>query len=498
MKTSFPLLALAIASAAVSAAPESPEVPPAQASEAEVPPGYVAEIAARDLAYPTSIEFGADGVMYVAEAGYSYGDSSAVPRILEYGTASAEPREFASQGLVGPINDLLWYDNQLYVSHRGKISVVEKGKVEDLITGLPSDGDHHNNQLTAGPDGKIYFGQGTYTNSGVVGPDNYKMGWLADHPEAHDIPARPVTFKSRVFESPNPLKQGEQTARTLPFHAFNEAAEELALEGNVKASGTILRMNPDGSDLEVYAWGLRNPYGVLWLPDGRLLASENGMDVRGSRPVANDKEDLYLIKEGAWYGWPDYASGIPVTDPRFKPEGKPAPEFIMAEHPPVEKPLMTFPEHSAVAKMAWSDDESFGKAGHLFVAFFGHMTPMTGHTDKHGGHRVASIDLKTGKVETFFGKKGHGHGDHHGGEKAGGHQAGSGGGETATSGPRRLLDVEFGPDGALYIVDFGTIVVKEGEVVPVKGTGLVWKVSRGSSEAASQEEPPEGHAEHEH
>lgn len=30
-----------------------------------------------------------------------------------------------------------------------------------------------------------------------------------------------------------------------------------------KASGTILRMNPDGSGLEVYAWGLRNPFGVM-------------------------------------------------------------------------------------------------------------------------------------------------------------------------------------------------------------------------------------------
>lgn len=46
------------------------------------------------------------------------------------------------------------------------------GTKEDIISGLPSQGDHHNIQVIFGRDGKMYFGQGTATNSGVVGLDN--------------------------------------------------------------------------------------------------------------------------------------------------------------------------------------------------------------------------------------------------------------------------------------------------------------------------------------
>lgn len=53
----------------------------------------------------------------------------------------------------------------------------------------------------------------------------------------------------------------------------------------------------------MYAWGIRNPYGVNLSPDEVLYATENGFDVRGSRPIGNDREDLYVIKQGAWYGW---------------------------------------------------------------------------------------------------------------------------------------------------------------------------------------------------
>lgn len=46
------------------------------------------------------------------------------------------------------------------------------GRVKDLVTGLPSYGDHFNAKLSIGPDGKLYVGVGTATNSGVVGLDN--------------------------------------------------------------------------------------------------------------------------------------------------------------------------------------------------------------------------------------------------------------------------------------------------------------------------------------
>lgn len=484
--------------------PKPPEVPPPVASAAQVPAGFRAEVLVSDLTYPTSIEADDGGNLFVAEAGYSYGDPDAKPRILRI-TPAGEITSFATEGLHGPINDLLWHKGDLYVSHRGRISVVkEGGRIRDLVTGLPSGGDHHNNQMTVGPDGKLYFGQGTVTNSGVVGPDNAHMGWLRKDPNLHDVPAETIRVKAKAFESSNPLRTGSTTAHTMPFKPFNSGDEKkTTIEGNTKASGTILRMDLDGRNLEVYAWGLRNPYGVLWSNDGKLYATENGLDIRGSRPIANDKEDLYIIKEGGWYGWPDYASGLPVTDPQFAPENGPKPEFIMEEHPPVEKPLLTFPKHAAATKLAVSPGGRFGPKGRLFIAFFGHMSPMTGETGEHGGHRVAVVDPESKTVEEFFTKK-----ESHGAVAGGGHHpeasqptgrtenAGhaktekssksdqGGKDESVTAGPRRLMDVVFAPNGnALYVVDFGALVVKNNSAVPASGTGVIWRIVPDNTEA---------------
>ena len=55
----------------------------------------------------------------------------------------------------------------------------------------------------------------------------------------------------------------------------------------------------------------------------------------------------------------------------------------------------------------------FGYQGQLFIAFFGHMTPMTGKPpEEHGGHRVAAVEPTTRKEITFFGRKDHHHGGH--------------------------------------------------------------------------------------
>jgi glucose/arabinose dehydrogenase len=145
---------------------EVAKIPPPDAAAAGLPPGYKAEVFMKDLIWPTSIEFDSDRNIYVAEAGYVYGDPFAPARIFRV-TPDGKISVYA-EGFHGPVTDILWHRQQLYVSHRGKISVVKSdGTVQDLVTGLPSHGDHFNNQMTVGPDQKIYFGQGSATNSGV-------------------------------------------------------------------------------------------------------------------------------------------------------------------------------------------------------------------------------------------------------------------------------------------------------------------------------------------
>ncbi|MBB6613172.1 PQQ-dependent sugar dehydrogenase [Pontibacter sp. Tf4] len=478
---------------------EIPKVPLPDAVAAQVPPGYKAEVFMQVLNWPTSVDFDTDGNIYVAEAGYVYGDPFAPARIFRI-NPGGEINLFAD-GFIGPITDILWHQNLLYVSHRGKISAVgANGVVQDLITGLPSYGDHFNNQMTVGPDGKIYFGQGVSTNSGVVGLDNaYPYIWLLLWPNEHDIPAKDIKLTRESFLTPQPnnvmARQGNLLSlgsnvsyavtsifnrnkntsllvRTRGFQPFGE--HKRAIKGQTKASGTILRMNADGSELEVYAWGLRNPFGVMWGPDRQLYVTDNAYDERGSRPIANAKDNIYQIRQGGWYGYPDFSSGIPVTDPQFRSERGPKLKFLMAEHPSVEKPWLTRPENAASTKFDFSTSDAFGFKGHMFLAEFGPATPITGDPHPSTGYVVARIDPATKETQPFLSNS----------------APGPEGLETiVTAGPRHPVEARFSPDGqTLYVVDIGVIM---GDIagagpfpLPVPGTGVIWRITKAGAKTA--------------
>lgn len=476
-----------------------PAVPPAEASAARVPPGYRVEVVVRDLVYPSSIEFDDRGNMYVAEAGFTYGDPVAPPRILRI-TPAGEMATVAeaNTGLMGPITDIMWHQGRLYVSHFNKISMLgADGALRDLVTDLPASTGHFSSQMSVGPDGRIYFGVGAFTNSGVVGLDQaWPFLGLALWPNMSDVPARDIRLRGETFLTPHPnnvlARQGRLTslwsnvryvmaslfnrdreksmlARTGAFQPFGVSGNRV-IRGQVKANTTILRMNADGSGLEVYAWGLRNPFGVRWGPDGRLYASDNGYDERGSRPIANAQDNIWVVREGAWYGWPDYSSGIPVTDPQFNSTRGPEPEFLLAEHPPVEKPLFTRPKHAGVTKFDFSRSPRFGFQGQMFLGEFGAGIPITGTEKVPSGHQVVRIDPATGEMEWFFtaqpsalGPKGMEY--------------------VVTPAPKHPVDVQFSPDGnAMYIADIGALTVHLAGPGPFPrpfpGTGVIWRVTR--------------------
>ncbi|GGK19367.1 hypothetical protein GCM10008955_10980 [Deinococcus malanensis] len=480
-----------------------PRVPPADAAAAQVPAGYRVEVVMRDLEHPTSVEMDDRGNLYVAEAGFSYGDPVAPARILRV-TPAGEIAIVAEQ-LRGPINDLLWHQGRLYISHFGRISALDQsGAVTHLVTDLPVNFNHQNNQMTAGPDGKIYFGLGTMTNSGVIGLDNaYPFTDLLLWPDMRDVPARDVRLTNESFLTPQPnnvlARQGRlvdlgsnlayavtslfnrnpntsMLVRTGPFQPFGHSGARV-IPGQVKANGTVLQMNPDGSNLNVYAWGFRNPYGVGWGPDGRLYATDNGYDERGSRPIANAEDNIWVVKQNAWYGWPDYSSGIPVTDPRFRSSRGPRPQFLMAEHPAVEKPLMTRPKHAAVTKFDFSRNAGFGFQGQMFLGEFGAGVPATGPDQPVVGQQVIRINPATGESATFF--------------TARPGSLGPRGAEyISTPGPKHPVDVRFSPDGsAMYIADIGALTFRLAGAGPFPrpfpGTGIIWRVTREGAPAAT-------------
>lgn len=152
---------------------------------------------------------------------------------------------------------LAWHDGLLYVASHGKVSILyDKNsdhvadKVEDIITDLPARlyPWHANNGITFDSKGRLFFAVGATSNNS---------------PEIH------------------------------------------------KYAASILSAQSDGSDLHVYATGVRNPYRLAFNSQGDLFATDNGPE--GPEPVPGD--ELNQIIEGGNYGFPnDFAFPPPGSD----------------------------------------------------------------------------------------------------------------------------------------------------------------------------------------
>jgi glucose/arabinose dehydrogenase len=406
--------------------------------------------------------------MYIGEAGYPFVNIPQVPRILKM-EPNGNLSVFVDTKLNSPIVDIVFHNDLLYVSHRDKISTIDIANrtVKDIIVGLPQNGDHPNNQIAFSHDGKkLFFGTGTSTNSGVVGMDNYVFGWISNIPSVADIPGKNITLTGHNFETPNPITaEPNDNATTGAFTPFNNTTKEgQIIKGDVKCNGCILSANLDGTDLKLIGWGFRNPTGLAFNEEGRLFVAVHGADERGSRPIVNDADKFYELKlnSTSFYGWPDFfGNAQPVTDSLFQwhkdiiclvPDtclDKPL-QFLMQNHPPVEKPLALFlPPHTAVIQMAFAN-KSFGFSGEAFVAQVG------AHAVKGVGQNVVHVNIDNKTISNFLVLKDP---------------------MQTNATIFRPTDIEFSQNGTdLYLVDWGNLLEPgTGETIPK--TGVVWKIT---------------------
>ncbi len=449
---------------------------PLRTDDVVLPAGYAIEPVLTGLTYASSMAFGGDGTLYVAEAGHSYGQYWAEARV--WALRPGGRAGVIASGFRPPIMGLTFRDGRLYVAHRGTISVFEPGAVgrarpvRHIVTNLPvlPNGQHFNGPVAFGPDGKMYFPVGAVSNSGVPDASDAVYGWLLDFPWMRDAPARDVTlaagpnYPSPDVLGPDPLKIVRGGA-FLPFGTPGRAGQTI--RAHPMPTGAVYRADPDGSGLEVYAWGIRSPVGFAWGPDGRLYLTDHGVDDKGARAAAEAPDALWAIRQNAWYGWPDYLAGTPVTDERFRPRfpltRRPAP--VLQNPPPVEQPVARFEPHASAMKFDWSRSERFGFTGEMFLAEFGDGAPVTTglRPVPHKGFRVVRVDTKTGAVEPFL--------------------AMNNPGSEATRGPKRPIQVLFDASGEnLYLLDFGVLTIRlslarAGIDCPVQ-TGTVWRIRR--------------------
>ena len=220
-------------------------------SDILLPSGYKIDVFADGLTTPINLTFTDTGEMLIADSGITDGNGKVLKLTREGFTVIAD-------GFNPPLTGITEYQGNIYVAHRRYVTIIQpNGMKTDIIEGLPSNGDHHNNRVVFGPDGKMYFGQGTATNSGVVGKDN---DWVKEHPFFHDYPGGEITLNGQGFETPGFLASFQNrdvtTGAYVPFGVSSYPGKTV--DGLIRASGSILRANPDGSELELVAWGLRN------------------------------------------------------------------------------------------------------------------------------------------------------------------------------------------------------------------------------------------------
>ena len=340
------------------------------------------ELVANGFNFPTSVTFDTEGTAYVAEAGLAFDGAPRGGRILR-----VEPDGKSTcllDGLRPPVNGLTFHQGTLLISeggHPGRISrLTLGGGWETVLDGLPGLGNYHTNMVAVGPDERLYFSQGALTNSGVVGLDAYELGWLRRLPHDHDLPGWDVVLAGVNHESDNPLPEaGPGRAKTGAFSPFNTATEAgRRVPGRLPCTAAVLSCAPDGTGLELVAWGLRNAYGLGFLPDGRLLAVDQGADDRGSRPIGGAPDLLFDVRPGQWYGWPDFVGGVPVTDARFHPVARRRARAALEQSrraPAAGRAAAPFPRQCRGDEILRGPRRPVARA--FFVALFGDEKPMT-------------------------------------------------------------------------------------------------------------------------
>ncbi len=314
-----------------------------------IPSGLRAEVAAKDLNNPSMVAFDDQNRLIVAEA-------DKVIRIESNGakTVLADKSDFEDKM---PVYSVGYHDKKVFIGHGDSISVLEQdGKVfHSIITGLPTgDGAGISKIIFKGT--IMYFGVGSKNNSNIGGTPCQEIKTVA-----------------------------------------TKQAKSETIKGDLKCNGSILRSYTDGNNLQMYAWGFNNNFGLETGPDDALYVSNE-----------NEQGDcIYKVSEGQWYGWPDFNCGAAVKTP------------VIANHPvktPVD-PFVKFEGHLGVGGFTFLPSNDWGKTTDLLVP---------------EGSKVVRIDTIDGSTTDFLKNK-------------------------ESQGFENIHDVVFDQNGALYLTDTNAV-----------------------------------------
>jgi hypothetical protein len=264
------------------------------------------------------------------------------------------------------------------------------------------------------PDGKMYFFLSTQGNAGPIDEHWMKVINIFNKQEAREIPCEDVTLTGKDFavpvdehDTPEPVDH-KVTGVYVPLGTRTDSGQ--VIQGQTLCNGAMFRANPDGSGIQRVAWGLRSDYGYRFASDGRLIATQNSANPIPPREIHDDWETVYHIQEGRWYGWPDFYSGLPITDERFQIKGADC-GFVLTQEthrellqgdsrPP--QPLVRIEPHYATQGFVMGRREFGLSENDLIVA----ASPGYLNVAPRSRRRIACIDLiahqPNGSIRTSY------------------------------------------------------------------------------------------------
>jgi glucose/arabinose dehydrogenase len=330
----WPLL---VVNDAGTANPDLVDVPLAGASElgltgqtVQLPPGYEISVVAAGLGRPRFMAFDDASNLLVAAA-----DEGAVLR-FPYADGQLGEREVLVTGLLRPSSVAFFTAEDGSYLYVGEVHQVTRfaydpagptGDPQVVIPGLPTEGAHWTRTVAFGPDGMLYLSVGSSCN--------------------------------------------------------------ICIEA-VPVRAAISRANPDGSEFELFATGLRNAVGITFQPGTEeLWATVNERDAQGNE-IPPDL--VTIVLEGANYGWP----GCVPPDA--------TPQVPNADCSAITPPTIGIQAHSAPLGLVFWEGEGVPEAysGDLIVAQHGSWNrqppaaPKLLQIDFEDGAPVAARDFATG------------------------------------------------------------------------------------------------------
>ena len=152
-----------------------------------------------------------------------------------------------------------------------------------------------------------------------------------------------------------------------------------------KPYASMLRLNPDGSQFEIIATGIRNTVGFDWQPEtNALFFNDNGRDLMGD-DLPPEELNRWSGKSGEHFGFP-YCHAGAVLDPEFGGE-KSCKEFTA--------PTWKYKAHIAPLGLRFYRGKQFPAQykNQLFVAQHGSW-----NRSKPDGYRIALVKFNNGKA----------------------------------------------------------------------------------------------------